>query len=160
MPFDPVRHLLAAIAFRFHAAVHDAPDAFRDFDPGHGVRSPRTIVAHCVHVLRLARSSFEPGLDVEGPVREHHTWAELVAEVHGELERLDRHVVEGNPTFDWPLENLLHGPFADVLTHVGQLAMLRRLHGHPVERQSYLRARLEAGRLAPEDQPAPAPPML
>lgn len=160
MSFDPLRHLLAAIAYRFHAALADAPEGFRDFDPGGGVRSPRVLVTHCVHVLRIARSSFEPGLEIEEPIRDHLSWDELVDQIHVELAVLDQYIEAGTPTHDWPLESLVQGPFADVLTHVGQLAMLRRMAGRPVERQSYLRARLEAGRLAPSDQPAPSPPML
>lgn len=159
MSFDPTRHLLAAIAYRFHAAVVDAPDSFRDFDPGRGVRSPRALVTHCIQVLRLARSSFEPGLDMDAAIHQHWAWDDLLGHFHEELEQLDAHLAAGAPTHDWPLENLVHGPFADVLTHIGQLTMLRRLEGHPVERQSYVRAQIATGRLGP-DQAAPAPPLL
>ncbi|HKK71852.1 MAG TPA: hypothetical protein VKA86_11585 [Candidatus Krumholzibacteria bacterium] len=159
MDFDPLRHLLAAIAYRFHAAVVDAPASFADFDPGHGVRSPRALLTHCVQVLRLARSSFEPGLEVDAAVREGWAWAELVEAFHAELGRLDAHHAEAAPAHEWPVEKLVQGPYADVLTHVGQLTLLRRLEGHPVERQSYLRARVEVGRLGP-DQAAPAPPLF
>ena len=114
---------------------------------------------HCVQVLRLARSTFEPGLDVDKPVREYWAWDDLVNEFHGELRRLDAHLEADSPAHDWPLEKLVQGPFADVLTHVGQLALLRRLEGHPVERQSYLRAQVEVGRLG-DDQASPAPPLL
>ena len=159
MDIVPLRHLLAAVAYRFHAAVVDAPAGFADFDPGHGVRSPRALLTHCVQVLRLARSSFEPGLDVDEPVRRAWDFDRLVDEFHAEIGRLDQHLVDGTPPRDWPLEKLLQGPMADLLTHIGQLAMLRRLAGHPVERQSYIRARIEIGRLGP-DQADPAPPLL
>ncbi len=159
MEFDPLRHLLATIAYRFRAVVVDAPASFPDFDPGGGVRSPRVLVTHCLQVLRLARSSFEPGLDVDAPVRGSWSWDELVAALHAELERLDAHHAQGTPAREWPPEKLLQGPYSDVLTHIGQLALMRRLEGHPVERQSYLRAGVEVGRLGP-DQASPAPPLL
>ena len=159
MPFDPLRHLLASIAYRFHAAVSEAPESFRDFDPGAGVRSPRHLLTHCVQVLRLARSTFEPGLDVEAPIREYWAWDDLITEFHAELAALDAHLAGASPAHEWSLEKLVQGPFADVLTHVGQMAMLRRLEGHPVERQSYLRAQIETGRLG-DDQAHPAPPLL
>ena len=129
MDFDPVRHLLAAIAFRFHAATSGAPATFRDFDPGRGARSPRALLTHCVQVLRLARSSFEPGVDVDEPVRAAWTFDELVSEFHAELGRLDAHFVAGAPTHEWTLPQLVQGPLADVLTHIGQLTMMRRLAG-------------------------------
>lgn len=159
MEIDPLRHLLAAVAYRFHAAVVDAPESFRDYDPGEGVRSPRVLITHCVHVLRLARSTFEPEIDVEEAVHEHFAWDDLVGAVHDELAVLDQHLHDGSPTHRWPLETLVQGPFADVLTHVGQIAMLRRLAGRPVERQSYIRAKIEVGRLG-TDQADPAPPLL
>ena len=47
-------------------------------------------------------------------------------------------------------ELLLQGPVADALTHVGQMAMLRRLAGSPVRGENYLRADIVAGRVGPE----------
>ena len=33
-------------------------------------------------------------------------------------------------------EQMLQGPFSDAMTHAGQLAMLRRLHGSPVRSEN------------------------
>jgi hypothetical protein len=57
------------------------------------------------------------------------------------LRELDRSLAEV-PTFspDRPeldFAGLLQGPVCDTLTHIGQLAMLRRLAGSPVERVRY-----------------------
>lgn len=54
-------------------------------------------------------------------------------------------------------ERLLQGPFADAMTHVGQLAMLRRLAGDPVPPENFIVAEIDAHRLGP-DQSAPASP--
>jgi hypothetical protein len=54
-------------------------------------------------------------------------------------------------------ERLLQGPFADAMTHVGQLAMLRRLAGAPVPPEDFSEAEITAERLGP-DQPAPKRP--
>ena len=53
-----------------------------------------------------------------------------------------------------PPERLLQGPFADALTHVGQLAMLRRLAGSPVKGENYFKAEVTVGVVGP-DQPLP-----
>ena len=46
---------------------------------------------------------------------------------HDMLESLSRHLQEGTPMNGTMPERMLQGPFADAMTHVGQLAMLRRL---------------------------------
>ncbi len=48
------------------------------------------------------------------------------------------------------LEVLFQGPIADALTHVGQLAMLRRLAGAAVRGENYAKAPIAAGSLGPE----------
>jgi hypothetical protein len=48
------------------------------------------------------------------------------------------------------LEGLFQGPIADALTHVGQIAMLRRLAGCPVRGENYFKAVITAGRVGPE----------
>ena len=51
-------------------------------------------------------------------------------------------------------EQLFQGPIADALTHVGQLATLRRLADAPVRGENYFVAEIAAGRVGP-DQAAP-----
>ena len=45
------------------------------------------------------------------------------------------------------LEQLLQGPLMDALTHVGQLATLRRLAGAPAPRISYMSAEIRVGEI-------------
>lgn len=47
------------------------------------------------------------------------------------------------------VEQLFQGPIADALTHVGQLAILRRMAGTPVRGENYFRADIVAGRIGP-----------
>ncbi|MBW8867741.1 MAG: hypothetical protein JF610_10505 [Acidobacteria bacterium] len=49
---------------------------------------------------------------------------------------------------------MFQGAVADSLTHVGQLAMLRRLAGARMASENYARADIVAGRVGP-DQTAP-----
>ncbi len=53
-----------------------------------------------------------------------------------------------------PAEKLFQGPIADAFTHVGQIAMLRRMAGAPVRGENYYQARIVAGRVG-VDQTAP-----
>lgn len=43
---------------------------------------------------------------------------------------------------------------ADALTHIGQIAMLRRLAGAPVRGENYFRAEIILGRVGPEQSVA------
>ena len=52
---------------------------------------------------------------------------------------------------------LLQGPFADAMTHAGQLALLRRLAGSPVPPENFIVANVDPTNLGP-DQPSPVSP--
>jgi hypothetical protein len=54
-------------------------------------------------------------------------------------------------------EILLQGPFADAMTHAGQLAMLRRMAGSPVPPENFIFATISPANLGP-DQPSPVAP--
>jgi hypothetical protein len=47
-------------------------------------------------------------------------------------------------------EIIFQGPIADALTHVGQIALLRRLAGGPVRGENYFKAEIVAGRVGKE----------
>jgi len=69
---------------------------------------------------------------------------------HRVLEDVARHLDTGTPISSGITEHqLLQGPFADALTHAGQLALLRRLAGSPVPAESFVEADISADRLRP-----------
>ena len=74
----------------------------------------------------------------------------MIADLAGHLER-------GTPLTGIAPEQLLQGPFADAMTHAGQLAMLRRLSGFPIPPENFVFAKVSAENLGP-DQPPPARP--
>ena len=49
-----------------------------------------------------------------------------------------------------PAERLFQGPIADALTHVGQIALLRRMSGVPVRGENYYKAEIQKGIVGPE----------
>ena len=61
-----------------------------------------------------------------------------------------------NAPIEASLEKWYQGPFADALTHVGQLAMLRRMFGAPMKGEAYVRADIEPGRVGPDQAAADA----
>lgn len=86
------------------------------------------------------------------------TLQDEIVRFHDMLADLARHVEAGAPFLeDMTPERMLQGPFADAMTHAGQLALLRRLAGSPVPPENFLAADINAARLGP-DQPAPVSP--
>ena len=150
-----LRHFLAAIAYRTQKALRDAPASFADYAPIDGVRSPTSLVRHMTSVLGYSRTFFVGGHYRADPLES------LQAEVrrfHEMLALLAAHLERGDPLLGGILpEQLLQGPFADAMTHTGQLALLRRLAGSPVAPENFIVASIDPERLGP-DQPRPASP--
>lgn len=69
-----------------------------------------------------------------------------MARFHHALETFDTRLANGQ-TLGFSAEGLFQAPIADALTHVGQIAMLRRMAGAPIRGENYLRAEIEAGRV-------------
>jgi hypothetical protein len=151
-----LRHFLAAIAYRTQKALRGAPESFGSFEAGQQVRTPAELVRHMTSVLGYARTCFEGGRYLPEPL------PDLDAEVtrfHALLEDLSRHLAAGTELRGITEEQLLQGPLSDAMTHVGQLAVLRRLAGSPVPPESFVEAAVDPANLGP-DQPDPVNPDL
>lgn len=144
---DTLRHLLAALSYRFEHAVADAPAGFDAFDAGAGVRSPLELVRHLGGLMRFAGALWTGGV---APTVEPRPWADEVAAFRHELRGFDAILRRSpTPTGTAPAERVLQGrvlqgPLLDAVTHVGQLLTLRRLGGAPVARRRYVDAELPA----------------
>jgi hypothetical protein len=80
-------------------------------------------------------------------------WDQEVARFYASLQAVEAFLASSQPEHE-TLQKLFQGPIADAFTHVGQLAMLRRLAGSPVRGENYFVAEIQAGRVGP-DQAAP-----
>lgn len=148
-----LRHFLAAIAYRAQKALRDAPEAYAEFHAGMHVRTPHELVRHMTSVLGYARTLFLGGVWRPEMLP---TFREEVARLHDVIDDLAR-LIDGAGEPSISPEQLLQGPLSDAMTHVGQLAMLRRLAGAPVAPENFVLARVDANNLGP-DQPPPASP--
>lgn len=130
-----IRLFLSSLVFRFNHVLAGADEAFGEFSAGEDVRTPREIVRHMSGLLGFVRAQLG---GAAGERLEPLTW-------RGELERfsaLARTVdaqlaLSAEPQGELNLAQLWQGPLTDALTHVGQLATLRRLSGSPVARVRY-----------------------
>jgi hypothetical protein len=149
--WDLLRHTLATLAYRASKAVRHAPEGFADFQAGHGTRTPGQILAHVGDLMDWA-FSIATG---------QQAWNDskpLLGDKEAErffraLKKFDDLLASGEP-LQAPAEKLFQGPIADALTHVGQIAMLRRLAESPLKGENYFKAEIEVGRVGAE-QAAP-----
>jgi hypothetical protein len=149
-----LKHFLAAIAYRTQKALRGAPESFADFSAGNNVRTPHELVWHMTGVLGYARTFFRGGSWQPDKLP---TFAEEIQRFHQVVEELGA-ILEGEaPVRDVSMEQMLQGPLADAMTHVGQLAMLRRLAGQPVAPENFVRATIRSDNLGVH-QPAPVAP--
>lgn len=141
-----LRHTVATLAYRAGKVLRDAPEEFGPSTVAGTARTPARILSHMCDLLDWALSN------AQGAERwtdtEPATWAADCARFFEALERFDEYLASDAPVA-CPLEHLFQGPVADALTHVGQLAMLRRLAGFPIKGENYFRAEVVAGRVGP-----------
>jgi len=146
------RHTLATLAYRAARALEDAPESFAGFDGA--VRTPAQILAHMGDLFDWALTM------AQGNQRWHNSeplgWEAEKTRFFGALQALDGYLTSGE-RFHAPFERLFQGPVADALTHVGQLAMMRRLAGSAIRGENYYLADITAGRAGAE-QSAPVKP--
>jgi len=142
---DFLRHALATLAYRGGKTLRNAPAEFADFQ-GVG-RRPVQILAHIGDVLDWALSMAQGKQKyIESQAL---VWDKEVGRFFASLQRLDDYLASAEPVHA-PLEKLFQGPIADALTHVGQIAMLRRMAGAPISGENYFVADIAVGRVGPK----------
>jgi hypothetical protein len=148
---DLLRHTLATVAYRAAKTMRGAPESYADFLAPNAGNTPRQIVAHMGDLFdwALALARGEPKWNNSAPL----PWNEECARFFAAVKRFDDFLASDAPV-SYELTRLFQGPVADALTHTGQLAMLRRLHGAPMKGESYNRADIVAGRVGAEQTPA------
>ena len=149
-------HFLAAIAYRTQKALRDAPAAFANFEPGQRARTPVQVLRHMTSLMGYAQTLFRGGSYPFHP-EPLATFAAEVERFHTELEGVAELLRDGRVPLSISSEQLLQGPLSDTMTHVGQLAMLRRLAESPIAPENFIRADISPDRLG-VDQAAPAAP--
>jgi len=146
-----LRHTVATLAYRGAKVVRGAPADFSDFRIAKGSRSAGEILAHVGDLLDWALSL------ARGKQRWRNSkvrsWSEDTDRFFDALKAFDAYLASGVPLQTAP-EKLFQGAIADSLTHIGQIAMLRRLAGKRVRGENYYRAKIEVGRTGP-DQNSP-----
>jgi len=61
-----------------------------------------------------------------------------------ELKALDNLLTEKEIDINFS-KKLLQGPLSDILTHIGQISMLSRIYGNPIEGEDFSSAKIKTG---------------
>jgi hypothetical protein len=146
-----LRHAVATVAYRGGKAVRGAPASFAKFASGEPPKTPEQILAHIGDLFDWALSI------AEGAQKWNNStplaWDDEVGRFFGTVKRFDDYLASDAPLGAEP-EQLFQGAIADALTHIGQLAMLRRLAGCPIKAENYYQADIVAGRVGSEQTTA------
>jgi hypothetical protein len=131
--------------------VRNAPSGFSEFHGCEGMRTPGQILAHIGDLFDWALSiaAGKQAWQDSKPL----AWDAEVARFFAALKAFDDFLASSEP-LQAPAEKLFQGPIADVLTHVGQISILRRMAEAPVKAENYFRADIVVGRVGAE-QTAP-----
>jgi hypothetical protein len=139
-----LRHTLATIAYRGAKAIRNAGPNFAEYGSPETSRTPAKILAHIGDLM-------DWGLAMADGRREWHdstplAWEKECERFFAALKKFDDYLASDKP-LEAPAEKLFQGPIADALTHIGQIAMLRRMAGVPLKGENYFVAEITVGRV-------------
>ena len=148
-----VRHLLATLVYRATKIIHDAPENYHKTSIGERVRTPEKILGYINSLIQLSNRFWSPHKPVS--MAEHRKqsskqgWDREVELFYMLATMFDDTLsMYSSPRLYGP-EKILQGPLLDAFTHVGQLALLRRMACSPIKGESYWMADVKVGQVGP-----------
>ena len=130
-------HLLKTIQYRLGPILDGAPPRYPEFSPYDGVRTPAEILNHIADVLVFTARQFEPDWSVD----DAEAWPEVEHRFKKVMCKLGD-IFANTEVLDETRLRLIQGPLSDSLTHIGQMAMIRRMAGSPVPGENFFTADL------------------
>jgi hypothetical protein len=146
-----LRHTVATLAYRGGKAIRDAGPDFADYGLSETSRTPAKILAHIGDLMDWALAMSEGRREWKDSLP--LPWDQEGERFFATLKKFDDYLASDKP-LQVPAEQLFQGPIADALTHVGQIAMLRRMAGVPMKSENYFVAEITVGRVG-ADQATP-----
>jgi hypothetical protein len=146
-----LRHTLATLAYRGAKAIRNAGPNFADYGLAETSRTPAKILAHIGDLMDWGLAMSEGRRDWKDSLP--LPWEKECERFFAALKKFDDYLASDKP-LEVSGEKLFQGPIADALTHVGQIAMLRRMAGVPIKGENYFVAEISVGRVG-ADQVAP-----
>jgi len=139
-----LRHTFAVLAYRGGKAIKGVPEDFRNYKISPEAKPPIAILAHVNDLLDWTLHLIK-GKSVWKNSKPR-SWAFETERFHKKLEKIDSALSSGKE-IKCSYERIFQGPVADALTHIGQIAYLRRIAGIGVMGENYFVADISAGRV-------------
>lgn len=140
-----VKQLLASASYRFEKVVEDAQPEFANFSAGHEGRTALQLLNHMVNVLDEADAILT---ERDRVVWQSHSWEVGKQQFRFVMQRL-LDFMQSSRVDEELLEILIHGPVSDLFGHIGQLTMMRRLSGKPINKVNYIKASVSLRQTSP-----------
>jgi hypothetical protein len=145
-----LRHTLATLAYRGAKAIRDAGPNFADYGSPETTRTPAKILAHIGDLMDWALAMAEGRRDWSDSLP--LPWEKECERFFAALKNFDDYLASEKP-LEVSAEKLFQGPIADALTHIGQIAMLRRMASVPMKSENYFAAEITVGRVGADQAP-------
>jgi hypothetical protein len=138
--------LIDGLGFRYYWATEGLTDKDLQYSPSSGARTSLETIDHIygLSVLIVNAVSKKPSVFGDSApeklsftqLREKtlgnlQTVSELLRKTDAQLEDFDLIIQRGDKKQEYPFWNLINGPIADALWHVGQVVSFRRASGNP-----------------------------
>lgn len=138
-----LRHILSTIKYRFDKSIKGSHQAFSDFNLGKESRSPNEILHHMCDVIHSTRFFIEHESLPEEKL-EKLSFENEIERFNTELGKVDQLLDKRNLDINYS-KRLVQGPFSDLLTHIGQIAMLQRLVDNPIDGEDFSKSEIKTG---------------
>ncbi len=143
MKNELLRHIISTIKYRFERSINGSHQAFADFSLGKGSRSPKEIIHHMNDVIYATRVFIEKESLPQEKIMSL-SFDREIERFKTELGRVDQLLDSKDLDINYS-KKLFQGPFSDILTHIGQIAMLQRLVNNPIDREDFSRSEIKTG---------------
>lgn len=146
-----LRHMVATLAYRGGKAIRNVGPGFAVYGSPETSRTPAKILAHIGDLMDWALAMSEGRRDWTDSTP--LAWEKECERFFASLKKFDDFLASDKP-LQTSAEKLFQAPIADALTHIGQIAMLRRMAGVPMKSEFYVISEITTGRVGAE-QAAP-----
>lgn len=129
-----ISRILASIGFRFYWATDALTEETYVFRPDQDARSIEETIDHIWDLLHWLYQALDSPSTAKPsgarPLRE--ATLDLILVLEEAFSQMKQEKLATLQLLKEPFWPVLNGPLSDVLTHIGQIAMMRRLAGSPV----------------------------
>jgi hypothetical protein len=143
MKNELLRHIISTVKYRFEKSINGGHKAFSEFSLGKGSRSPKEIIHHMNDVVYSSRVFIDQESFPQKEI-EQLSFEREIERFQTELSKIDQLLQKKDLDINYS-KRLLQGPFSDILTHIGQIAMLQRLVDNPIEGEDFSRIEIRTG---------------